>query len=710
MMLKKISKIYFKIFLCTIIAIVSSVVPVLASSEYDLETNVEYKLNTLERNGFSNNSIIFNINMPQDGRVKFEINDFADDIYGTVFSFGGGTAQCWNTGVDSKESGWIYRESGQYRVVIDVEGTPNAEAYLKIIYQDDYYGEKESNDQFEDATLISQGEIYEGRVDGTYDEDIFKLNLDATGLLDLKTTVNSTNNLYESNINIYKEDINGNISQIYSYTSGIETCRNRLRLSSGLYYIKMENYYTPIYSYISDYSIYFEFVEESYKDFEQETNNIMSYANEVDINHDYTGNFNDINDKDYYKFEVSNRGYFQLELNTSKILDNELILISLFDNEKNLLNENSSSKKYTSLETGLLEQGEYYVCIKANKEISDVDGKINNLMDYYFKVVEKPIVDVSLNKSEMILNKGNSELLTTTINPSDTIDDKTLTWKSSNTSVATVNNGKVMAVSPGTATITVKTWNNKSATCTVTVPKIKMSSTKLIVSTAYYTGSNVKPMVTVEDGSKTLKSGTDYTVSYSAAKKVGAAVTIKITGKGNYTGTVTKTVKIAKKPVSKLTIKGVSSTKAYTGKAIKPAITVYNGSKKLTKGTDYTVTYGTNKNTGKATVKITGKGNYTGSVTKTFYIVPKAVTLSSVTAGTKKATVKYKKATGASGYQIAYKVSGGSWKYVNTTSVSKTISSLSKGKKYTFKVRAYKTVSGTKYYGSYSSSKTVTIK
>ena len=85
-------------------------------------------------------------------------------------------------------------------------------------------------------------------------------------------------------------------------------------------------------------------------------------------------------------------------------------------------------------------------------------------MYYYFKVVENPIVDVSLNKSEMILNKGNSELLTTTINPSDTIDDKTLTWKSSNTSVATVNNGKVMAVSPGTATITVKTWNNKSAT------------------------------------------------------------------------------------------------------------------------------------------------------------------------------------------------------------------------------------------------------
>ena len=87
------------------------------------------------------------------------------------------------------------------------------------------------------------------------------------------------------------------------------------------------------------------------------------------------------------------------------------------------------------------------------------------------------------------------------------------------------------------------------------------------------------------------------------------------------------------------------------------------------------------------------------------------VTLSSVTAGSKKATVKYKKATGASGYQISYMKAGTSkWVNVNTTSVSKTISSLTKGKKYTFKVRAYKTVNGKNYFGAYSATKTVTIK
>jgi len=138
----------------------------------------------------------------------------------------------------------------------------------------------------------------------------------------------------------------------------------------------------------------------------------------------------------------------------------------------------------------------------------------------------------------------------------------------------------------------------------------------------------------------------------------------------------------------------------------------YSG-KTLKKGTDYTVSYGANKSTGKATVKITGKGNYTGSVTKTFYIVPKKVTLSTLKATTNKLTVNYKKVTGASGYQIAYQKSGSqTWTYttVSSQSTSKTLTKLTSKKNYKVKVRAYKTVSGKKYYGAYSTIKTITMK
>jgi len=168
-----------------------------------------------------------------------------------------------------------------------------------------------------------------------------------------------------------------------------------------------------------------------------------------------------------------------------------------------------------------------------------------------------------------------------------------------------------------------------------------------------------------------------------------------------------------KTSISKATISGVPKTKAYTGKQIKPSITVKYSGKTLKKGTDYTVSYGANKSTGKATVKITGKGNYTGSVTKTFYIVTKKVTLSTLKATTNKLTVNYKKVTGASGYQIAYQKSGSqTWTYttVSSQSASKTLTKLTSKKNYKVKVRAYKTVSGKKYYGAYSTIKTITMK
>ena len=156
-----------------------------------------------------------------------------------------------------------------------------------------------------------------------------------------------------------------------------------------------------------------------------------------------------------------------------------------------------------------------------------------------------------------------------------------------------------------------------------------------------------------------------------------------------------------------VTIKNAS----YTGKQIKPAVTVRYSGNTLKNGTDYTLSYGTNKSTGKAIVKITGKGKYTGSVTKTFYIVPKAPGGLKVSIGKKNATVKYSKSTGASGYQISYRIKGiATWKNISLTGLSKKITKLTSRKTYEFKVRAYKTVGKTKYYGSYSQVKSGKIK
>ena len=70
------------------------------------------------------------------------------------------------------------------------------------------------------------------------------------------------------------------------------------------------------------------------------------------------------------------------------------------------------------------------------------------------------------------------------------------------------------------------------------------------------------------------------------------------------------------------------SNKTYTGKQIKPSVTVTYGKTKLRANTDYTITYGTNKAIGKGTVTITGKGKYVGKVTNTFKILPRKKTIS----------------------------------------------------------------------------------
>ena len=79
------------------------------------------------------------------------------------------------------------------------------------------------------------------------------------------------------------------------------------------------------------------------------------------------------------------------------------------------------------------------------------------------------VTDVTLNMTELDLMEGEEATLTATVTP-DNATNKTVTWESSDSSIATVVNGKVTAVRPGKTTITVTTEDGgKSATCDVTV-------------------------------------------------------------------------------------------------------------------------------------------------------------------------------------------------------------------------------------------------
>ena len=78
---------------------------------------------------------------------------------------------------------------------------------------------------------------------------------------------------------------------------------------------------------------------------------------------------------------------------------------------------------------------------------------------------------VSLNPSSIQMVEGEQTTLIATVTPSDA-ENKKVSWSTSDSSVATVENGKVTAIKAGTATITVKTEDgNKTASCNVTVKK-----------------------------------------------------------------------------------------------------------------------------------------------------------------------------------------------------------------------------------------------
>ena len=167
--------------------------------------------------------------------------------------------------------------------------------------------------------------------------------------------------------------------------------------------------------------------------------------------------------------------------------------------------------------------------------------------------------------------------------------------------------------------------------------------------------------------------------------------------------------------ISGASVKLSTTSYTYNGKAKKPAVTVTLNGKTLKKNVDYTVKYSSNTAIGKAKVTITGKGNYKGTVSKTFKILPAKQTIAKLTAQKKGFALTWTKDKNVTGYQIQYDVKSNlksaKSTYVKTnTTYKKTISGLKAKKTYYVRVRSYKTVGGVKYYGSWSAVKSVKTK
>lgn len=203
----------------------------------------------------------------------------------------------------------------------------------------------------------------------------------------------------------------------------------------------------------------------------------------------------------------------------------------------------------------------------------------------------------------------------------------------------------------------------------------------------------------------TLSENTDYTVQYSNNVDVGT-VKATITGINNYSGTAVKEFKITpiKFDDKKVSVSLEKSSFVYNGQSITPVVYVAYNHNYLIQNTDFTATYSNNNAPGVATVKIKGIGNYSGSISKTYIILPEKIASVSIKKDSAtSAVISWSAASKVSGYEIL-KFDSAKNAYVHLTHVSNSqtsykVSSLKNSTAYYYQVRAYKTVNDKNYYG-----------
>ncbi|MBQ6438880.1 MAG: Ig domain-containing protein [Mogibacterium sp.] len=319
---------------------------------------------------------------------------------------------------------------------------------------------------------------------------------------------------------------------------------------------------------------------------------------------------------------------------------------------KETLSYDSSKDGYFFESSTSLDKGEYYCCIYF------VGGRVTKPSTLTMMYVEPTVAvtDIVMDSENITIEQGSSHRLTATVFPTNATNPS-ITWKSENNAVATVSDGIVSAVASGTTRIIATSVDGGvSASCTVTVPELRIpvndiqintASMKLIVGETGTLQASIDPLNADEQGVIWTSSAPEV------ASVSNGIVTGKLAGKAIITATSED---------------GIHSA----------SCTVVVGNPDRTKEINAVK---------KSRVKIK----------------------SLVRKSKRKITVKYSKISSVDNvrYQIAYRAGKGKWKTIKTSKTTKTLKSLARKKTYTIRVRSYKVINGNTYYGKWSAKKRI---
>ena len=453
----------------------------------------------------------------------------------------------------------------------------------------------------------------------------------------------------------------------------------------GTFYIKVEANNKTDDDAPIDYYYDLEIVTNVGDEWENEINDNKSQANLIDNNAVYSGVTTNRNDVDWYKFKITGDvDYFTVVFGTNEHNENYTNNgwnISIYrSGTDTVLKSGTYDYGYPYESPRLPYTGTFYIKVEANNK-SDDDAPI----DCYY------------------------DLKVTT--------NLTHSYKTATTKATETKDGKIVTACTACARVTK----------TVVIPKA--SSCKLSATSFTYDGKVKTPSVTVKTSKgTTLKNGTDYTLTYSSGRKNAGKYAVKITFKGNYSGTKMLYFYILPGKTSKLATAQTATSIKAAWKAVAGAsgylVTLYGSDNKAVKSvytarTSYTfskLASGTVYKVRVTAYKTIDKKNVLSKLYAqlTTATAPGTPTLKA-TAGTKKVSLSWNKQNGATGY-VVYMSTSNNGKYSKVavvkgnSAVSYTKTGLSTGNTYYFKVAAYKTCSDKNVYGSFSAVQGVKVK
>lgn len=364
--------------------------------------------------------------------------------------------------------------------------------------------------------------------------------------------------------------------------------------------------------------------------------------------------------KIYSSFNTTNPRMTNVNISTTKfnvdphpnILGHEVICTKIIDA---LADVSSSKKEIEKLEISNIED-QVYTGNKIEPEVTIKDGNIKLTKDKDYTVSYSNNINVGQAKI-IITGIGNySGSVTKTFNIKEgekkditkvkisNIENQVYTGIKITPDVEISDQNYVLVkdkdyqinysdnIDVGTATITIIGIGAYNGTLNSTFSIVEKDISELNIKDIKdqkYTGQEIKPEVEITNGSIKLQENKDYVISYQNNIEAGIA-SINITGNGNYKGTTVKQFNIinenegAVKNISETTITDIED-KTYTGKLITPEVRVIDGEYVLIKDKDYTISYSNNINIGTGVAIITGIGNYSGKVEKTFNIIKKDI-------------------------------------------------------------------------------------